>query len=206
MKTILWPDSPLKFSCDDPQADTGHPAYCCLDWMKDHFGTDGVLSASFAQAADRIIDHRLSRPQSNSDDGLFMPVAYLYRHSIELNVKELIRFFISTGDLQDSKSLRRLLERSHSLFALWNQIEPAIRDLADDESDQAADNVKSFLARLDACDPGGTSLRYSKSLNGSDSSDLFPDRINLEVLRNSVKSVNNFLRASLDYASSRYEQ
>jgi hypothetical protein len=206
MNSYLWPDNPLEFSCNDPAADVGHPAYCCLDWMKDYFGTDGVLSACFAQAADRIIENRLSKPQSNSDDGLFMPVAYLYRHSIELNIKELIRFFISTGDLKESKNLRDLLQRSHSLSKLWSRIEQLLRGLANNEADSATDHVASFLSRLDACDPGGTSMRYSRSHNGSSSSDLYPDRVNLVMLRDSVRSVNNFLRGSLDYVSSRHEQ
>ena len=206
MKTFMWPDSPLEFSCDDPSADIGHPAYCCLDWMKNYFGTDGVLSVCFAQAADRIIEHRLSKPQSNSDDGLFMPVAYLYRHSIELNIKDLISFFISTGELKESITLWELLQRSHSLSKLWSRIEPLIRRLAHDEQDPAADNVASFLSRLDACDPGGTSMRYSRSHNGAASSDLFPNKVNLVMLRHSVRSVNNFLRGSLDYASDLNEQ
>ena len=201
MNSFAWPDSSLEFSCDDSTADINSAAFCCLDWMRNHCNADGALAYYYSRAADKIIEHRLSLPQSNSDDGLFMPVTFLYRHSIELRLKELIIFFISTGELAKSSKLEKLLQGSHSLSKLWIRIEPVIRKLAPDKDDPAADHVSSFIERLDACDPGGTSMRYSRSLNGSLSSDLFPDRVDLVKLRDSVKKVSNFLEGSLDYAS-----
>lgn len=206
MNSFAWPDSSLEFSCDDPMADTNSAAFCCLDWMRNHCAADGVLAYYYSRAADKIIEHRLSLPQSNSDDGLFMPVTYLYRHSIELRLKELIRFFISTGELSESSKLEKLLQRSHSLSKLWIRIDPIIRKLDSSNDDPAADHVSSFLERLDACDPGGTSMRYSRSSNGSLSSNLFPDRVDLVKLRDSVRRVSNFLEGSLDYASALHNQ
>lgn len=203
MKSFAWPDSDLEFSSTDPNADIHSPTFCCLDWMKHHV-SDIVLARYYAEAADTIVERRLTLPQSNSIDGLFMPVAYLYRHSIELHLKELLRFFVRVGEVPESKELERILQR-HGLRRLWLRVEQPVRKLGNSPTDPVADNVASFLRKLDACDPGGTSMRYARSTDGSKaSSDLFPARVDLLKLRHSVKAVNNFLSGSLDYASALY--
>ena len=206
MSSFEWPDKDLEFACKDPNADLNSPTFCCLDWMNQHCASDVVLAHYYAEAADSIVERRLNLPQSNSADGLFMPVAYLYRHSIELHLKELIKFFLRVGELSDSKGLQNLLQRSHGLHKLWSRIEPLIRGLAYSPKDPAASNVASFLKELDSCDPSGTSMRYARSSDGTTvSSATFPARIDLVKLRESVKAVNNFLGGSLDYASSLYD-
>ena len=129
---------------------------------------------------------------------------YLYRHSLELELKNLVRF--GSGLLDRNEKLSNALSQ-HNLYELWNLVkkicEVAWPNSAPDES---ISRIEELLLKLHAIDASGQNLRYSTDKAGNASQSSFPKFVelkNVSVIVGQVISLLNAMHDALGDFSSR---
>jgi hypothetical protein len=144
----------------------------------------------FQRAADIIVS---AIPiLDGTPDSLFFPVAYLYRHHLELMLKELVSLGIQMGSLKGCESV---LE-SHNLQMLWKNAKQLIMGRwpkSPGEDMRAADHVVMEFHKLD---PSGQAFRYARDKKGAPSLVDAPRVVDLGNLKAVVDGVSSFLDAS----------
>ncbi len=154
----------------------------CLDWIKR--GTSNyLLAGAFKKSADIIVSHIEAGRTPEHPDAYFFPVTYLYRHAIELNLKELIRFGINHDVLKENCRLK-LLMNSHKLYSLWNKVKDMLLKISPDGNKADLRNMERLIQEFHNLDPTGQNLRYSRTIQGDSTTDNFPDIVDLVKMRN----------------------
>ena len=115
---IRWPkagDNPFLVAGSDENRST----LANLGWLL-HFRTDdSMLAEGFKEAADMIVQKLQRGKNSKHPDIYFFPVAYLYRHSFELQMKDLLRLALKLKLIENSGPLERAMQ-DHRLAGLWH--------------------------------------------------------------------------------------
>lgn len=167
-----------------------------------HFdGGFGAIGDAFKEAGDQ-----LGRTPTN-DTHKHLPVAYLYRHAIEMYLKSMIVIIHKKFDDSSQSPLvlyrrkRRPFDTVHTLAGLWDclnglldQHRVAIKATSFALCDEL-DTCESWLRRIDNDDPGGTLLKYATS--GNQVADRHKESfkpIN-EIFDEKTDSAENFVKA-----------
>lgn len=127
----------------------------------------GTRADAFRKAADMVVAG-LSEGKYDpfSCDVYFFPIAYLYRHAIELSLKEAIGYGIRLSLIQHSPKLDKILN-GHNLYVLWNKLKPALQQFwpnAETDSLRAAERIISQFHKIDKT---GQAFRYPAERDGS---------------------------------------
>ena len=88
---------------------------------------DHDYAAAYREAKDRLVRQLTRDRRIHFSPDLFMPILYLYRHSLELELKNLLRF--GSGLLHGDEKLSNALGQ-HNLYDLWNYVKYMRRDMA----------------------------------------------------------------------------
>jgi len=152
--------------------------------------TEGTYLVGFQRAADMIVE------AANSDDlnpnDLFFPVAYLYRHHLELTLKGLVCLGIRVGLLDGCKDILD----AHNLHKLWNKAKQLIKELWPDSPDVALEAVEQNILEFHKLDPKGQAFRYALDKKGSPHLTNGPKMVDLNNLKSVVDAVSKFLDAA----------
>jgi len=133
-----------------------------------YYDGDAGQSQGFAEAAEAIFSAWQSRARSN--DRLLPPIAYNYRHALELALKQAIRQAAACGQLNgddDPGLTPQTLEahfrqkQRHRLGPLAHQL---ARLLASLNLDDLPPNTTNLLQSLHQLDPTGEAFRYEGHL------------------------------------------
>src|SRR4051812_29476386 len=122
------------------------------------------LPGAFKLAADMIIDAHLAAKDSHNDILLF-PVLYLYRHCIELKLKDLLLLGIRTRFF-DEATADKILDKDkgiiskHGLCALWHKVKDFLAHSS--QNDPQLKVAKSMINDLHQIDRDGQTLRYDR--------------------------------------------
>ncbi len=122
------------------------------------------LPGAFKLAADIILDAHLAAKGSHNDRLLF-PVLYLYRHCVELKLKDLLLLGIRTGFFHGAAADSILDEdkgiiRQHRLCALWNKVRDFLAHSYPNDSQVKV--AESMISELHQIDKDGQTLRYDR--------------------------------------------
>jgi hypothetical protein len=178
--------------------------------------TEENYATAFKVAADLIVD-ALAVPSipslgpvatggdypSNADH-YFFPVAYLYRHCIELQLKALIRAAVSAGVVSDpGQSLYRKddLYGSHHLDELWTKAREALLARWAGAPGEPLDAAETVILDFDELDKCGQEFRYPHRKDGKKHLSSAPPAVNLEHLKEVVDGVHQFLGAANSFES-----
>jgi hypothetical protein len=122
------------------------------------------LAGAYKLAADMILDSHLATRGSHHDILLF-PVLYLYRHCVELKLKDLLLFGILSRFFNKAAADKILDKKNgiiyqHRLCTLWNKA----RDLLAHHypGDSQLKVAESMINDLHQIDPDGQTLRYDR--------------------------------------------
>ncbi len=148
-------------------------------------------AGAFKVAADIVLDSLQSAKRGPSQDKMLFPVLYLYRHCLELKLKELVLLGVRIR-LFDLPKVAELLGK-HELCPLWTKAKQVILDSypKDDEA-RAAEAIINEFHRVD---PDGQTLRYGRT-KGSLAPRRYnglPDQIGVVRLRRTMDSVYQYL-------------
>lgn len=162
------------------------------------FTGDDRLAYSFAATADRLVSTFTGSP---SDDAMLLPYLYLYRHAMELELKQAIRYAArlrrAKGDSDPGlapDALNDNLKRrvGHRLMALVDALDLHLRVL---DLDLTPKSVRTTLQLISNADKMGMAFRYSGSLPDTQ------DNIDFEALASAVQSSYRLLAAVQDVLS-----
>jgi hypothetical protein len=120
---LQWPkkgDHPFSGGIFDYRS----PTWVDLDWLNVWL-TDSLLADAFKEAGDKIIMELERKEDPRHPDMFFMPISYLYRHSLELQMKQVIRLGIRVEAIENSLKVKKAL-RHHELYRLWNYVKKII--------------------------------------------------------------------------------
>lgn len=101
----------------------------------------------------------------SSQDTLVYPILYLYRHHLELVLKDVFRTIANILDHQISEEEETKLGR-HDLVPLWELIAPLLGPLCRaaggmDIPPEDVEGVRSYFGQLKEHDPDGQRFRYA---------------------------------------------
>jgi hypothetical protein len=164
-----------------------------LDGAKFH---DYDYAAAYKEAGDRLVRQLTRGRRTQFSPDLFMPILYLYRHSLELELKNLVRF--GSGLLDRDEKLSNALGQ-HNLYELWHFVKK-ICEVAwpGSASDESISHIEELLLKLHAIDASGQNLRYSTDKSGHRSQSSFPKFIQLKSVSVMVGQVISLLNAMHD--------
>ena len=94
---------------------------------------------------------------------LFMPMCYLYRNAVELGLKRLI---IEDSHIGNSKALKIVRKKKHSILGLWNSIADEIKEYANaPEDDTTLNDSQRYIQTFHNFDQSSDLFRYPCNQN-----------------------------------------
>ena len=150
--------------------------------------TFGGAAGEYRHTADEIVAQLQGR--QGFPDLVARPVVYLYRHYLELQLKDTLRearLYFNEDPATPG---------THDLMALWRPLRQLIeRRWNEGEDNGELDAVQSALAEFHAIDARGETFRYPTTRAGAPA---LPDAllINLASLRDGVAKIGGYLEAT----------
>jgi hypothetical protein len=137
-----------------------------LGWSHD---PDQLYASGYAMAAEMVAERAM---QGSHQDVLIYPICFLYRHALEIVLKELIRdtekFIRLAAPFNEQlagmervvREVEDELENTHSLRRLFTILEPRLKLVTPDE--EIPEDVRSSVFQLHDMDPTGEVFRYPR--------------------------------------------
>lgn len=125
-------------------------------------GKPSLYYKSYKKAADIIVKHILE-DKSNKDGALLYPVAFLYKHSIELLLKQIA---------YDGKAVLGGEKKElfgHDLKKLWGICRPILEEIWPDAESVELEATEETINTFCDVDPYSTAFRYHIDKNGNKS-------------------------------------
>jgi hypothetical protein len=199
-------DFPWPQDGDDPFALPPRPAAEHLRLVASLNFTHDEPWGGMAEGFKRLGDAGVASVEAigHGQDYLVYPIAFNYRHYIELALKEIIR------DARRFLDEAIELPRTHNLTSLWNTAESLLRQI-EPGSEQTNRQVRECLDRFSGLDPSGEAFRYPIRADGDPA--LPPELRSLDLgqMRDVVARLASFfegtsmqLSVHLDYKSDFY--
>jgi|SRR6266853_4975756 len=177
---LPWPQTGDKLFISD--TDWWHNA--CLSFARDKWD---LYATGYKDAADIIVNRIIETRQGM--DFLVYPVAFLYRHYLELRLKELIIHGQQLLNLTDE------FKHVHRIDQLWQSCRRILEEVWPDGSATDLDAVGVCIAEFCAFDQQSMSFRYPETKDGNPT---LPDlrHVNLRNLRDVVNRISGLLEGS----------
>jgi hypothetical protein len=190
-KEMSWPrrgDDPFR----ELKGMIGSPTWCSLDWLKGFRIDDSWYAEAFKNAGDKIIAELKGRRDRMHRDLYFIPVAYLYRHCLELKLKHLIHLCIDVGLVRDTKKAKEVLG-DHGLHPLWNIAKAGLRKRWPNGPSDVLSGAEHVIQQFHSIDESGQNLRYSLDTSRKRTIDRLPSSVDLAHMRKVVDATYRLL-------------
>ena len=140
----------------------------------------------YKEAADQLVTRMGESPISH--DFLVYPIVFLYRHYLELRLKELLVAEAGSWELLDSE-IRKL----HKLIPIWNEVRPNLEAVwSDSVTGSQFDAIEDRLKEIASIDSASFAFRYPVDTKGRPSLAGI-QHVNLDQVRNVVQAMSNVL-------------
>ncbi|CAX53287.1 conserved uncharacterized protein (plasmid) [Erwinia billingiae Eb661] len=130
----------------------------CLNYMLDH-GT--AYTEGYRRAADILIRH--IDETARDQDFLVYPVVFLYRHHIELQIKQVTGL---ARQLLRDNAPRGSEKVTHNLNSLWEVARKVLLEADDTLSPSDFSRVSAVVRALNEADLRATGFRYARTIEG----------------------------------------
>lgn len=134
-----------------------------------------------------VLFERMMNARSDRDF-LVYPYANNWRHSIELQLKELLALLVY---LYDEKAPEDI-EGTHNLALLWSKVSPLLQKAFPDERPMLSKTVTRVVGQMTSLDPDGQDFRYSVRTDGSPALQG-RESIDLAEFHEALQGVSSFL-------------
>lgn len=168
----------------------------CLNYMPDH-GT--AYTEGYRRAADILIRH--IDESGRDQDFLVYPVVFLYRHHIELLIKQIIALALGLADEPEKYAYKK---DDHNLNSLWSVAQRLVMEVDDSYRPSDFRPVKGVVKELHLADQRATDFRYARKNDGTRSLEgvryintrLFGEKMG--AASDCLDGIDNSLRCLLD--------
>jgi hypothetical protein len=191
LKEIRWPkmgDNPFMIKDGDRMS----PAWVSLEWLASMGPGDTIYAEAFKTSADKLVSLLCQENNKIPSDMYFMPITYLYRHSLELKLKEIInlglRLQLIEQDVEISDDLKR-----HEFIKLWKHARIIIEKYWPNSPKQDVSSATGIVQSFHNIDKSGQSLRYSQNISGKSNMKGMPRKAELTQIRDVFDAIYNFL-------------
>ena len=127
-----------------------------------------IYADAFKGAADFIVAGLSEGKHPGPCDIFFFPVAYLYRHAIELLLKKGLGYAIRLQLIENDEQVQEVLG-DHNLYALWNKLKPAIQACWPEAEKGSNRDAERIIAQFHEVDKSGQAFRYPARKDGAPS-------------------------------------
>ncbi|MCW7755416.1 hypothetical protein OOT00_15650 [Desulfobotulus sp. H1] len=169
---------------------------CFVNHAYEFCADESRVSAAYLRCANMAIWAQENDPDQYHPDELFMPIVYLYRHSIELALKSLICTIVNCGRLAKSEKKK---SSGHNIIGLWKIVKPVLLDTWPKADKKPVNNTEGLLNELQRIDKSGQNLRYAHNKEGGKTSLNYPKVIRLELLCGAMNEVHTFITSCDSY-------
>jgi hypothetical protein len=181
-----WPEKGDKLFISDPNSwHNAHIYYRGDDWHQ--------YITGYKRAGDILITH--AKDTMSNQDYIVLPVVFLYRQYLELQLKQLIRDGRALLDQSPE------FPKTHDLGKLWNECSQVLsqvflEDTDDETSTEIRDDslaIRECIEQFASIDPTSMAFRYPV---GKEGEVLLPDDarvINLSNLADVINKIANYL-------------
>lgn len=151
-------------------------------------GQPRIYISGYQMAADVLFAH--VEETGTWTETLFLPLAFLWRHTIELQLKALISV------------AREFLERDggggdlihHKLEELWSEAKPFICEIRPEgHVGTEIEDVERLIGQLLSFDPNAQGFRYHKDTKNKPTLTAVPRYIDLRNFQEAMAAVSNFI-------------
>lgn len=180
------------------------PLNACIQ----HWGeVDHAYKAGFRRAAFQLTERMCEQPVNQ--DSIVYPIVYLYRHHVELMLKDIFRLAADLLEESITGSQEKHLGR-HDLAQLWGMVRPMLDPVcklvgSDPLPSADLDGIDAYMRQLNVYDPRGESFRYARSRDATRTlgSDLVHINIrsfaiHMEKLADYLGGLENWLAMLID--------
>ncbi len=155
-------------------------------------GRWGLYSRGFLMAGDRLVEGLAGSP---GEAPLIYPVLTLYRHHLELELKELIRscpdYLSELSEAEIQKKLESL-DNTHSLSSLWSTLQTLYPNCNDWASKEDQEAFKAILFEFNDHDPHSQAARYPVDKKGNQTLTRLSS-VDLPALKVGVHKISHYL-------------
>jgi len=147
---------------------------------------------TFKIAAEMVIEQCHEADRFRFRDELFFPVAYLYRHGLELLLKDIIYTGIHMNFFERDIVMEALA--NHNLAKLWNHAKKLLLDRWPTADQAPVKAVEAVINEYHQADPNGQVFRYDEDKNGRrHRHETLPENIAIDEMRKTMDGVFTFL-------------
>lgn len=147
---------------------------------------------AFKLAADMVLDSHEGTILGPHNDKLLYPTIYLYRHCIELKLKDLILLGVRVGNLIRDEKLEEILTH-HELTKLWTKAKRFLQLNYPEDKEQVS-AVEAVVQEFHQIDKDGQTMRYDRDTNlRKRKYDHVHSHISITNLRETMETVYSYL-------------
>jgi hypothetical protein len=158
-------------------------------FSSDYYRTEFYIEG-YKKAADNLVAHVIST--GGDQDTLIYPIAFLYRHYLELLFKNIIE---NGYKLLNSK---KGYAKNHSLDSLWNNTKNIINEIWKEEDNSHEEEIEHFIAEFIQIDKTSQAFRYPKDQKGNEHLTQV-ELINIRHLSVCINSISEHLEGISTY-------
>ena len=155
-----------------------------VGWMLSDPTAMTAYVAGYREAAEALFEH-IDRSPAVPDFILF-PFAFLWRHFVELSLKEIIVLGCALDGKQAPKKFH------HELRGLWRDARLVIERTEPKRGDPALAIVEARVLALADIDPTSQGFRYATDTKGARSLPAAPSHVNLRLFHEAMIEVASF--------------
>jgi hypothetical protein len=161
-----------------------------LDWYDKDDRID-IIADGFWEAADVVIAKRELDDDHSHADRLFYPVAFLYRHYLEMVLKSMIEYGIKLRVIERNKNIKEILI-GHNLHKLWNKAKEFLFNFYKESDPEPLAATEKIIMEFHNADPDSQGFRYVYTIGGDETLKKAPRHIYLCGLRETMQKVHHF--------------
>lgn len=153
-------------------------------WFGDH--TPYAMAEGFKVGADELIRSIINDPRH--PDMFFFPIAFLYRHYLELQLKNITEQGSKLLGIPTPQALQ-----THDLDRLWNTAKEVIAKIWPEADARDLDQIDTVVADFHCLDRTGQAFRYYRDTGGQPHLQHAPPQISLDILMSVMNDVYDLL-------------
>ncbi len=171
------------------------PVHADINYIRHRLSPE-QLAEGFKEAGDKIVKELERGEDIYHPDIYFFPISYLYRHSTELILKEIVRYGLYLNIIDPSVKIDLVLE-SHNLYKIWNYAKQVLKVFYSNSPQEELGFTENLINQFHELDKNGQAFRYSRDKNGNSTVENMPAVVDLKNLKNKFEGLYNFLSSTL---------